>query len=376
MVQSLRKLSKTKPDLTTINLNQKNKIKRSWSIKNWMRPLNHSAKHWGLVAIAIIVILSNFKISTPAGIGGPENSTMRYKTIAEIASTATLAELGNPLYTHEEHTTSIGNDGEYLFKTVQTETIISRNNRKETIKYIVRSGETLSSLASDFGVTTLTVKYANNISGSLLKVGQELRIPPIDGLFVKVKRNDNLSVIANRYKVKIDDIAQYNNLSTDEPIFAGQELLIPGAIVQKSSGQSYSASGNVSVPSFKTVPYSGKFVWPTESPTHYLSQGYHRWHRAIDLPRSNGWGLYASAPGIIQTRNARGGYGNLIIINHGSGWSTYYAHLSEYKVEPGQYVEQGQLIGIMGNTGRSTGPHLHFEIRQNGTPLNPLNYLP
>ncbi len=309
-------------------------------------------------------------------IGGPSNGNIRYRTIAEIASTATLAELGNPIYNNEEHTTRIDNDGEYLFKTVQTETIISRSARRETIKYIVRPGESINGLGTDFGLTTLTIKHANNLSSNTLKVGQELRIPPIDGLFVTVERNDALSTIANRYHVKVDDIIKYNNISKDDPIFAGNELLIPGAIVSASSSPTYSKSGNISVPNFNPVPYSGKFVWPTSSPTHYLSQGYRLWHRAIDLPRTNGWGIYASAPGIIQTRTVRGGYGNLIIINHGNGWSTYYAHLSEYKVQPGQYVEQGQLVGIMGNTGRSTGPHLHFEIRQNGVPLNPLSYLP
>jgi len=287
-----------------------------------------------------------------------------------------MTELGNSMYGNEEYITNIGNDGEYLFKTVQTETIISRSARRETIKYIVKPGESINSLGSDFGITALTIKHANNLLSNTLKVGQELRIPPIDGLFVTVKRNDTLSTIANRYGVDVDDIVQYNNISKDNSIFAGNELLIPGAIISTSSNQAYSKSGNISVPSFNPVAYSGKFVWPTSVPTHYLSQGYHAWHRAIDLPRTNGWGIYASAPGIVQTRSARGGYGNLIIVNHGNGWSTYYAHLSEYKVQSGQYVEQGQLIDIIGTTGRSTGPHLHFEIRQNSVPLNPLSYLP
>jgi len=302
---------------------------------------------------------------------------VRYKTIAEIASTATLTELGNPYYTNEEHTINIDNDGEYMFKTVQTETIISRSTRRESIKYVVKPGESLSSIATDFGLTTLTIKYANNLSSSTLRVGQELRIPPIDGLYINVKRNDTISSIANRYRVSSDYILKYNNLTREDPIFAGNELLIPGAIVAKSTASPVSSkSGNVTVPSFNPLPYSGRFVWPTSSPTHYLSQGYYLWHKAIDLPRTNGWGIYASAAGIVQIKSTSGGYGNLIIINHGDGWSTYYAHLSEFKVRAGQYVEQGQLIGIMGSTGRSTGPHLHFEIRQNGTLLNPLSYLP
>ncbi|OGB74346.1 hypothetical protein A2V68_01170 [candidate division Kazan bacterium RBG_13_50_9] len=323
------------------------------------------------------VILSNFHISLPAGIGGPDTGeAQHYKTIAEIASAATLAELGNPLYTNEEYSVTIDSSGDYLFKTVQTETIISRSNRRETITYIVRPGESVGSLASDFGLTAVTIRYANKLSSNALKVGQELKIPPVDGLFVAVKRGDTISTIAKRYRISSDDIIKYNNLSADATIHVGNELLIPGAIVPNTASPSYSQAGNISVPNFNPTPYSGKFIWPTESPTHYISQGYKAYHRAIDLPRTNGWGIYASAPGIIQTRSTLGGYGKLIIINHGGGWTTYYGHLSEYKVEPGQYVQQGQLIAIMGSTGRSTGAHLHFEIRQNGTPLNPLNYLP
>jgi murein DD-endopeptidase MepM/ murein hydrolase activator NlpD len=339
------------------------------------RSFSEYSRHWGLVTLSIIVILSSVQLGTPSGIGGPSDNTSRYRTIAEIASAATLAELGNPLYSNEEYTTNVDSNGEYLFKTVQTETIISRSNRSETIKYIVREGESIGSLASDFGITSLTLKYANGLSGSSLRVGQELKIPPIDGLYVAVKRNDTLSSIANRYRVKVDDIVKYNGLTAGDPIFAGQELLIPGAIVPTVTATK-SGGSKVNVPGFNPTPYSGRFIWPTETPTHYISQGYRGGHRAVDLNRLNGWGIYASAPGVIQIQRNRWGYGNLIIINHGEGWSTYYGHLSEFRVSAGQYVQQGQLIGIMGSTGRSTGPHLHFEVRINDVPQNPLNYLP
>jgi len=335
--------------------------------------LTHSVKHWGMVMLAMIVVISNLQIPLPAAIGGPSNDNVHYKTIAQLASTDTLQELD---VNQQEYTIPLSDDSEYLFKTVQTETIISRNNRKETIKYIVRQGESLNSLATDFGITTMTLKYANSLSSNTLRVGQELRIPPVDGLFVKVKKNDTLSALANRYKVKTEDIVNYNNLDKDAPIFSGQELLIPGAIVPKAVEVEYNRSGNISVPNFSPTSYSSKFIWPTETAAHYLSQGYKRYHKAIDLPRTNGWGIYASAPGVVQTFTTRAGYGNLIVLNHGNGWSTYYGHLSQFKVKAGDYVQQGQLIGIMGSTGKSTGPHLHFEIRQNGAALNPLDYLP
>ncbi|OGB75080.1 hypothetical protein A2810_00980 [candidate division Kazan bacterium RIFCSPHIGHO2_01_FULL_49_10] len=361
--------------LRSIKLTSRSIAKRV-DLHKTARSFGEYGKHWGLITLSVIVLLSSIRLSAPAGTGGPADTGTRYRTIAEIASAATLAELGNPLYSNEEYTTSVDTTGEYLFKTVPTETIISRSNRTETIKYIVREGESVGSLANDFGITALTIKYANGLSSNSLKVGQELKIPPIDGLYTTVKRNDTLSSIANRYHVKVDDIIKYNGLIANDPIFAGQELLIPGAIVSKAATAPTGSNSNINVPNYNPTPYSGRFVWPTETATHYISQGHKSYHRAIDLNRLNGWGIYASAPGVVQTQRTRGGYGNLIIINHGDGWSTYYGHLSEFRVTPGQYVQQGQLIGIMGSTGRSTGPHLHFEIRQNDTPLNPLNYLP
>jgi len=333
---------------------------------------------WWIIGLAIVVIISGFKIYPQSDIGGGQTvgSPAKYRTIVQLASTAGIEEFGNPLFDNEEYSIPLDSSGDYFFKTGQTETIISRSTRKETIKYIVRSGESLNTLATDFGLTALTLKYANNLSSNTLKVGQELRIPPIDGLYITVQRNNTLGSIANRYKVKVNDIEKYNGLTVSGTIITGQELLIPGAVMPKAQ-TSLTSGSNINVPNYSPVPYSGKFIWPTESPTHFISQNPRKGHMAIDLNRLNGWGIYASAAGVIATKTGyNGGYGNFISINHGSGWVTYYGHLSQFKVKSGDYVQQGQLIGIMGSTGRSTGTHLHFEIRHNNTLLNPLDYLP
>ena len=329
---------------------------------------------WWIVGLAVVVIISGLKIYPTQDIGGPTNgASARYRTIAQLASTADIEDFGNPL-NGEEYSIPLDTTGDYFFKTGGIETIISRSSRKETIKYIVRQGETLSSLANDFGITTLTIKYANNLSSNTLRPGQELRVPPVDGLFITVKRNDTLSGIASRYKVQVDDIEKYNGLTAGDTIHAGDELLIPGAVMPKATSGTASSSN---VPAYNPVPYSGKFIWPTQSPTHFISQKPSTSHMAVDLNRLNGSGIYASAAGVVTCKTGyNGGYGNLITINHGSSWQTYYGHLSQFKVKTGDYVQQGQLIGIMGSTGRSTGPHVHFEIRHNGTLTNPLDYLP
>lgn len=177
----------------------------------------------------------------------------------------------------------------------------------------------------------------------------------------------------------MDDVTKFNNLDSSQPIFSGQELLIPGVVAPKASsgtsgGGSTIAPSGVS-PSINPVG-TGQFIWPLQSATHYISQGYRGGHAALDLNRFNGTGIYSAAAGVVNIIPGRTGYGNHIDIKHGGGWMTRYAHLSSFKVKDGEYVQQGQLIGIMGSTGRSTGVHLHFEIRLNDRPVNPLNYLP
>jgi murein DD-endopeptidase MepM/ murein hydrolase activator NlpD len=372
----LQQIGRQKRGLKTIRLSKGSGNKRTLSLQQMNRHLAVYNTRWWVVGLAVMVIFSGLRVYPQADAGGPTTSTgARYRTIAQLASIADIEEFGNPLNA-EEYSVPLDTTGDYFFKTGGTDTIISRSSRKETIKYTVRSGETLNTLANDFGLTALTIKYANNLSSTTLKTGQELRIPPVDGLYVAVKKNDTLSSLASRYKVKVDDIQKYNGLTAGDPIHAGQELLIPGAVLPKAPTASSSGS-SINVPAYNPIPYSGQFAWPTQSPTRFISQSPRRGHMAVDLNRLNGWGIYASAAGVVTTKTGyNGGYGNLITISHGSGWVTYYGHLAQFKVKSGDYVQQGQLIAIMGSTGRSTGPHVHFEIRHSGSLMNPLDYLP
>lgn len=346
------------------------------SLKPLYRSLHSFGSHWAIVVLAITIVLAGI---APRGakvaIGGEGGySQPRYRTIAELASN----EYFNEDVVYDEVIITVGDKNEYIFKTGATQTIISRSNRKDTIEYEVKEGESLASIARDFGLSPDTLRYANSLPSNTVTVGQKLKIPPTDGIYIAVRKDDTLSAIAARYKTSIENLLRYNNINKDEPIFAGQQLLIPGIVAPNlpSSGK-YVPSGNVTgLPSFNPSAQAGQFVWPLASPTHYISQGYWYAHKALDLNRLNGWGIYAAAAGIVRTYSTRGGYGNYIDINHGNGWVTRYAHLAQFKVKSGEYVEQGQLIAIMGSTGRSTGPHLHFEIRYNGSPLNPLSYLP
>jgi len=320
--------------------------------------------------LAIGVVLVG---AAPHNTSALADSSHRSRTVAQLAS----AEYFNENIIYDEVITTVGDNNDYLFKTGATETIITRNTRTETTFYDAKSGESVASVARDFGLSPETLRYVNKISGNALKVGQKLKIPPVDGIYVTVQKNDTLSGISKKYKIALTDIRKYNNLPEGEPIFSGQEILVPGVVAPKASGSGKGTTIDADTGALATrLSGGGQFIWPTESPTHFISQGYKGGHRALDLNRLNGWGIYASAPGVVRTYSTRYGYGNYIDINHGNGFVTRYAHLSQFKVKTGDYVQQGQLIGIMGSTGRSTGPHLHFEIRKGDVPQNPLNYLP
>ena len=348
----------------------------SWlSAKNLNRSFQSFGHHWAIALLAIIVIASGLSPSLAAN---QTSTSPRSHTIAELAS----AEFFNEEVSYDEVIVTVGENSDYIFKTGATETVISRNNRNTTLVYEVKANESIASVARDFGISPDTLRYANKLTGNGLSAGQKIKIPPVDGIYIAVAKNDTLSTIGRKYRVSVDDIGKYNALDTSQPIFAGQEILIPGVVAPKSpststpiaGGQASLSRGNVANTISPDAP--GQFIWPTQTPTRFISQGYRGSHRALDLNRLNGWGIYASAAGSVNITSLRYGYGNHIDLNHGNGWTTRYAHLSEFRVKDGDYVQQGQLIGIMGSTGRSTGPHLHFEIRFNDNPVNPLSYLP
>lgn len=336
--------------------------------------LQSFSSHWAIIVLAVGVVLVG---ALPPSLVRANGGTHRTKTVAQLAS----ADYFNEDVVYDEVITTVGPSNDYLFKTGATETIITRNTRTETIFYDVKAGETVASVARDFGLSPDTLRYVNKISGDGLTKGQKLKIPPVDGIYVAVQKNDTLVGISKKYKIALADIRKYNDLPENQPIFAGQEILVPGVVAPKSTATSVNrgSSRGQTVPTGSyavRLPGGGQFIWPLESPTHFISQGYKSSHRALDLNRLNGWGIYAAAPGVVHLKSSRYGYGNQIDITHGNNIVTRYGHLSQFKVRDGEYVQQGQLIGIMGSTGRSTGPHLHFEIRVHDVPQNPLNYLP
>ena len=236
--------------------------------------------------------------------------------------------------------------------------------------YVVREGDTLPAIARMFGVTVNTVRWGNDLSGNTIKVGQTLVILPISGIQHIVKKGDTLQSIAKLHKGDLDEILQYNNLAKDTKLALGDVIIVPdGEVVAVSSGGSKSTSGG------KTPSYVGYYMRPIIGGVK--SQGVHG-HNGVDLASYHGANILASAGGdVIISRNSgyNGGYGKYIVIKHSNGTQTLYAHMSATTVNAGEHVSQGQVIGKMGNTGKSTGTHLHFEVRKGGVPVNPISYL-
>jgi len=226
--------------------------------------------------------------------------------------------------------------------------------------YVVRKGDTLSEIAQLFGVSTNTIIWSNDIKNGVIREGQELVILPISGVRHVVKKGDTLQSIAKQYKADLNDILSYNSIASDAKIIVGDTIIIPDGVISTSqvtsAKSSNSSSSNVSVS-------SGYYLRPISGGRK--SQGIHG-HNGVDLAAPVGTPIMASASGkviVSRTGGYNGGYGTYVVISHSNGTQTLYAHMSNNYVSVGQSVTQGQTIGAIGMTGRTTGPHVHFEVR-------------
>lgn len=259
---------------------------------------------------------------------------------------------------------------------METSTFESIKPRAEIIEYAVKEGDTVSTIAEKFGISLDTIRWENKLASvKAIKPGQALRILPTTGVMHKVKPGETIHSIAKRYDVDPQEIADwpFNTYTNDETfeLSVGQTLMVPNGVMPQEvpiSPKKY----------YAVIPGAGlgtgQFVWPAGG---RITQGYSWYHKGIDIASSGLSNVLASDAGtvVVAGWSSPWAYGNRVIVDHGNGFSTLYAHLSSIAVSPGDRVGKGQVIGRVGSTGRSTGPHLHLEIRQNGVAQNPLGYL-
>lgn len=289
-----------------------------------------------------------------------------------------------------------------LVRRMDLHTVIPSEKRMEVSIYAVQSGDTLFGIAEKFGLKPETLLWGNQFvlgdNPHNLRPGQELNILPVDGTYHRWSAGDGLNAVARYFGVTPEDIIDFsgNHLNpetlgdwSNPNIEAGTWLVIPGGkrefvswsapeIPRDNPGVAKVLGPGVCGAVVDGAVGAGVFIWPANN--QYLS-GFDYSpstnHLGVDVAGKTGEPVYAVDNGVVVYAGWNNwGYGNMVVINHGNGWQTLYAHLSSYSVACGQSVYQTNLIGAIGNTGNSSGAHLHFEMMYNGGKVNPWDYLP
>lgn len=234
------------------------------------------------------------------------------------------------------------------------------SDKKDVVDYTVQPGDTIQSVAQSFDVSTNTVIWANDLSkNATLKTGQSLVILPVSGVIHIVKPGDTIGEISKKYKSNVNDTVSFNSLTDEGDIFIGDILIVPGGIMPEKILRS---NNQIALP-------DSFFIYPAEG---QISQGLH-YYNGIDIANKCGTSVYAAAAGVVQRAVANNkwnlGMGNHVSILHANNVSTYYGHLLALFVKPGDQVNVGDRIGLMGKTGNATGCHVHFQVMGAANPL-------
>lgn len=282
----------------------------------------------------------------------------------------------------------------FLIKSSGQTSAVDRSNLADITNYIVEAGDSLSGIAHQFGVSMDTIVWENGITNPHnLKVGSALQILPVSGITHTVSGQDTLASVAKKYGLTVERLAQQNRLEDDALLIAGARVIIPGGrrtisttgLIASATAGTYAAytppttvDGAVIIANAATGKLGKWMIKPTGGQyTTYF--GARRGHWAVDIADRSAPPILAAANGtVVQSQCGwNGGYGCMILIDHGDGIQTLYGHMRQLSVSVGAAVQQGQQIGLMGATGRvygRTGIHLHFEVIDNGRKKNPLAY--
>jgi len=259
------------------------------------------------------------------------------------------------------------------------------------IIYAVQNGDTVDGLAAQYSVSPESILWNNTDleSPDTLALGQFLRIPLSDGIIYDVRLGDTLSDIADRYGVDVASITGFagNHLVSADGIAEHQIIFVPNGkmpapppvIATPEPASPSQPNGSApAAPSEPSAPSSAGFIWPVSGPISSYFGPSHPLGIDIDQFNSPGAPIHAAAAGIVTFAGGDPccSYGLYVVVNHQNGFETLYAHMASIAVSQGEYVDQGEVIGYVGITGRSTGYHLHFELHRNGAIVNPLDYLP
>jgi murein DD-endopeptidase MepM/ murein hydrolase activator NlpD len=358
-----------------------------------------------LVATSLVLLFGYlaWRMDTPfaAAFGGPLSSQGQAPSILVVAAMSEnepgeassslvpfVGEIALPALVQDASLESVQ-------RKAMLHTVIPTRPRETVTEYTVVAGDSVFSISRNFNLNPETVLWANHAllqdRPDELGVGMVLKIPPTDGIVYQWKEGDDLGYIAYQYKAKETDIINWpgNRVDLSKPSFAaGQTVMIPGGrrdivqwiiptIPRGRAGVSPTLLGpGTCTGGYEGAYGSGAFSWPS-SQRGISGNDYWSGHLGIDIAASMGDNIFAADSGVIVFAGwAYGGYGNMVMVDHGNGYQTLYAHLSSVNSRCGQSVQKGQLIALAGSTGNSTGAHLHFEVRYMGGFINPWNVLP
>jgi murein DD-endopeptidase MepM/ murein hydrolase activator NlpD len=359
--------------------------------------------HVSILLISVVaIVLAGLRLNATNAATGGRDIEARTGSLGRSPTVLVSANPGNPGNPGLQLSSSAGADGSIVIRDVAIDLPLppgspdaalaaspgaaarTVNRRADIVTHKVQPGEVIVTIAERYGLQPTTIVWANAAveeNPELLRVGQELTILPDDGVYYTIKSGDTLSAIAKRFRVEESDIINYplNRLTGASTLIVGAQLVVPQGI-KPDAPRAAAAPAPRRAPSASPQGVagggspSGAFMWPTNGT---ITQGYYVFHRGLDIAAGLGTPIYASDGGYVSYAGwSNVGYGYMVKVNHGNGFETLYAHLSYYYVEAGQAVAKGQTLGLMGSTGNSTGPHLHYEIRYGGVPQNPYSYLP
>ena len=344
--------------------------------------------YWGawVIAIALVVIAVYLGWRVSSVQAGPSEQTT--VPVLPEPQQLTNVELDLPQLSEPDKQAAIS-------RQTNLHTVIPTRERQDPQDYTVETGDSVFAIAKSFGLEPESVLWANyallNDNPDQLSPEMSLKIPPTDGVLYEWEEGDTLQSVADHFEANIEDIIGWsgNKFDLTNPVVeVGSIVMLPRGhrefkqwivptIPRGRAGVSSSLYGSGTCPGGYEGAYgTGGFIWPADN--HYISgNDYWSGHLAIDIAAGSGARVYAADSGVVVFSGpALGGYGNMIMVDHGNGYQSLYAHLSSVGVSCGQSVLQGQYIGSAGNSGFSTGPHLHFEIRYLGGFINPWFVLP
>jgi len=345
-----------------------------------LRDLPTLSRYFGHLTLLALLLLVIWDV-IPSDLQGPILPTELLALQPASEATGISDELAYYDYPASSGNTRYLEPGAVPFTTRAMHSILpiavpQRTVRTTVLTYRVQENDTLLGIAQKFGLKGTSLLWANDAladNPDLLHVGQRLNILPVDGALHTVVKGDTIESIAAYYKVKPEVITSYpgNELSPPYALQPGQKLIIPGGTKPYIPKRVTVYEGPIPKDAKKG---SGSFAWPMSG---FISQKFWQGHQAIDIAAPQGTPIVAADSGFVAVvRFSNVSYGNMVIIDHGNGFQTLYAHFSVIYVEVGQSVGKGELLGLCGRTGKATGPHLHFEIIKDGIRRNPLAYLP